>query len=137
MQNRPVVCRECGGRMLYKAGGMYKCEKCGNEDLDDFGRIKQFLEDNGPAPIITICRATGVERDVVDYCLKQGRIEIPNGSKYYVKCENCGTAIRYGRYCSACANELQGKLKIRQEEVGEKPREINPEMAGKMHFLKR
>ena len=58
--SKPVVCECCNGKMVYVHGGMYRCEKCGNEDLDDFGKVKTFLDANGLASAFVISVATGV-----------------------------------------------------------------------------
>ena len=135
--NKPVFCEECGGKLSYRSAGTYVCEKCGHEELDDFGKIKLFLDENGPSPIHMIAKGTGVTRDIIELYLKKGRIEIPEGSKYYLKCEKCGCSIRYGRYCPDCARELSGGIaSLLNEEVGEKPKSANDsKMQGKVHYL--
>ena len=39
-----VVCKECSGVMRYRGGGLYVCEECKHEELDDYGKVRQFLE---------------------------------------------------------------------------------------------
>ena len=134
--NKPVVCEECNRKMVYVHGGMYRCEKCGNEALDDFGKVKTFLEANGPASAFVISVATGVEREVIETFLRQGRVEIPDGSKYYIRCERCGCDIRFGRFCSECVQELAGGIKsLLLAEMGERPKKEY--LSGRMHFLNR
>lgn len=136
-ENKPVTCKICGGKMLPVKSGRYRCDACGNIEVDDFGKIKDFLELNGPTPITVIAMATGVETDIIELYLKRGKVEITEGSKWYLECEKCGCFIRYGRYCPDCARQLAGGIKsVFNEEVGEKPKiEQNIEMKGKMHFL--
>lgn len=66
--------------------------------------------------------------------LRQGRIEIPDGSDTYIKCQKCGTDIRYGRYCPDCmlkiAKSVNGVMWM--EDVGEKPTHKGGE---EMHYL--
>lgn len=66
-------------------------------------------------------------------------MEIPEGSKYYLKCEKCGCSIRYGRFCPDCVRELAGEIKaVFHEDVGEKPKcEPDSDMKGRMHYLNR
>lgn len=137
--NKPIKCDICEGRMLYVASGMYKCKLCGHEVLDDYGKIKEFLENYGPMPSVMIARATGVQPDVIEMLLKTGKVEIPEGSNYYLKCEKCGCSIRYGRFCLSCANGLAGDIKTTmRDDIGERPRqELTSERSGKMHFLRR
>lgn len=135
--NKPVVCEKCKGKLFYKGGGRYECSSCDAFVLDDFGKIKAFLEENGPTPMLVIAQATGVQYEVVEQFLKKGRLEIPEGSKYYLGCEKCGCSIRYGKYCPDCIREVAGGIKaVFHEDVGERPKHMyNAEMAGKMHFL--
>ena len=37
ISNKPVECELCKGKMCYVHSGMYKCNACGHEVLDDFG----------------------------------------------------------------------------------------------------
>ena len=87
VDNKPVQCTKCNGKMKYLQGGMYQCMECGYESLDDFGKVKQFLNENGPTSALIISKATGVNAEIVEMFLKQGRLEIPENSKYYIKCE--------------------------------------------------
>lgn len=135
--NKPVVCEKCKGKMYYVHSGLYRCEKCGHEILDDFGKVKQFLELNGPTPVLAISHATGVDMEIIEMFLRQGRVEIPEGSKYYISCEKCGCSIRYGRFCTECVRELAGGIKaLLFADMGERPKQDNG-MCGKMHFLNR
>lgn len=36
--NRPTYCEKCGGVMVFKGVGEYRCEKCGYLDYDDYGK---------------------------------------------------------------------------------------------------
>ena len=137
--NKYVKCECCGGKLYYVDSGRYKCHSCGNETLDDFGKVKAFLDQCGSAPASVVAQATGVSPEIIEYFLKKGRVEIPEGSKYYLKCERCSCSIRYGRFCVECARELAGSLQAMfNEDIGERPKyEQNPDMAGRMrHFTK-
>lgn len=139
IDNKPIICEKCQGKLFFVGGGRYKCNNCGYEVLDDFGKVKEFLEENGPSPSMVISEKTGVRQDIIDMFLKKGRLEIPEGSPCYIKCEKCGCSIRYGRFCPECIQKLAGGIKvIFNEDMGERPkREIKSDMSGKMHFMKR
>ena len=123
LQHRPLFCEKCGGKMFYQGSGLYQCRDCGAEQMDDFGKIKAFLDANGPTPAVTIAKATGVDRETINYYLRRGRVEIPEGSKFYLKCEKCGCSIRYGRYCPECVKNAADKRGVLlTEEMGERPR---------------
>lgn len=132
--NKPVECEVCKGKMFYVHSGMYSCSSCGHTVLDDFGKVKKYLEENGPTPALGVSYATGVPIEIIEEFLKQGRVEIPDGSKYYIKCEKCGCSIRYGRFCPSCVREIAGGIKsVFCAEMGERPK--REDMSGKMHFL--
>lgn len=132
-------CELCRGRMKYIGGGKYECTSCGTQALDDFGRIKQYLDQNGPTPEAIIAHETGIGMDKIDAYLRRGMVEITNSSNYFLKCEKCGCEIRYGRYCPECARgEIANSLRVSYEDVGERPKaNANSDMSGKMHFLNR
>ena len=131
--NKPVQCEKCKRKVLYVGGEKYRCEICGSETLDDYGKVKEYLEEYGPSPALVVSKATGVYPEIIEMFLKKGRLEIPEGSKYYLKCEKCGCSIRYGRFCPSCVRELTGSIKaLFNEDVGERPKY---EMKGRMHYF--
>ena len=138
-QKKVEKCELCHNRMQYVGGGKYRCNYCGMETLDDFGKIKQFLDQNGPTPQAIIAQQTGISLDKIDSYLRKGMVEIQDGSKFYLSCEKCGCEIRYGRFCPECAkSEVVNNLRGSYQDVGERPRQnYNPEMSGKMHFINR
>ncbi len=132
--NRPIRCGDCRGRMLYVGGGKYECEDCQAQTLDDFGKVKSFLEEYGPMPIFAISEATGVDKDVIEGFLRKGRVEIPEGSRFFLHCEKCGCDIRCGRFCPDCIRAFtKGAAAVFNEDVGEKPKK--PKLSGKMHYF--
>ena len=139
LKDKPIICEKCHDKLYFIGGGRYKCNSCGYEVLDDFGKVKEFLEENGPSPSIIISEKTGVRRDVIELFLEKGRLEIPEGSDYYIKCAKCGCSIRYGRFCPDCTQKLAGGIKVFfNEDMGEKPKsEKKLNMSGKMYFLER
>ncbi len=137
LYERPVFCKVCDKSMTYMYGDIYKCMSCGYEELSDFGKVKMFLEKNGSQTAIAISQATGVSVDYVNELLKEGRIEIPDGSNMYIKCQNCGTDIRYGRYCPDCMVKMTNNIStaLWNAEVGEKPKSATKKQTGVMHIL--
>ncbi|MCH5252675.1 MAG: hypothetical protein J1F22_06850 [Lachnospiraceae bacterium] len=95
-------CPSCSENMIYKGGGRYCCEKCGEEFLTDFGKVKRYLEEHGPTSGVIIARETGVRRKVISDFLREGRVEIKPGTENIPYCASCGIAIRFGTYCAAC-----------------------------------
>lgn len=132
---KPSACSKCGGEVEFRGNGEYRCTVCGNIDLDDFGKVKKFLDANGPTPALVISDNTGVPLDRINMFLRQGRVEIPENSDIYIRCENCGTEIRFGRYCPACASKLSKQLNG-VFEAGEVPKHKGSK-DGKMRFLEK
>lgn len=130
---RPTNCKKCNERYVYKAFGEYLCPKCGYIEFDEYGKIRKYLEDNGPQPAISISMATKIPVSVINQYLREGRLEIPEGSEIFIQCEICKADIRYGRYCPACAAKLSKEFKsaLMPSEIGEEPKRVK----GKMRFI--
>ncbi|MCR5415484.1 MAG: hypothetical protein K6E79_01665 [Pseudobutyrivibrio sp.] len=138
-ERKPTRCSECKGRIRYIGEGKYECFDCGHQEMDDFGRVKEYIDANGPRPAVLISEHTGVPIEVINGMLREGRLEIPDGSPVYVNCESCGCSIRYGRYCPDCIRAKTNNLKgvYFNPDVGEKPRtEVKKKEEGKMRFLR-
>lgn len=134
LESKPVFCKLCHGKMRFVGGGTYQCEDCGAEEMDDFGKVKVYLNEHGPTPIPVIQAETGVKERVLQAFLRKGRLEIPEGSKYYLDCQRCGCSIRYGRYCPECAKVLAGGISVAfSEDMGERPK--TSALEGKMRFI--
>ena len=132
----PVKCDNCGEKVYYRGCGEFECKNCGQLQYDYFGKVKKYLEDHGPTPSGIISQETGVPQDVICRFLKKGRVEIPDGSSIYIKCEKCSCNIKYGRFCPQCAVELAtGVKKVLAEDIGEKPKKQGYEMSGKMQYI--
>lgn len=100
--NRPTYCAECGGVMVYKGLGEYQCEKCGVLDHDDYGKVRNYVEEHAGANAAETAKATGVTQKSIRDMLKEGKLEISQNSAIFLKCEICGALIRSGKYCTKC-----------------------------------
>ena len=125
-------CEKCGSRLVYKYSGIYECEGCHIEVYDDFGRVKKYIEDHGPSSANEISMNTGVDLSTINKFLRLGRVEIPEGSGFYISCNICGAPIRYGKYCMECAvKSANGGAKgTIMDEAGERVKG-----SGRMHYL--
>lgn len=140
IEHRPLFCEKCDGKMRYDGDGEYICQKCGEKQLDDFGKIKKYLEVHPGRNVVEVARDTGVEVEIVGMFLKDGRISIPDGSSLYICCERCGCALRHGRYCQDCVWEIAHQIKgALYEHVGEKPTKSSEdnETPAKMRYYKK
>lgn len=108
--NSQFMCPNCNILMKYKYAGIYVCEKCGAEELNDFGKIKKYLAENGPTNAVELSAKTGVRRSKIGEYLRLGRVEIPENSSVFIHCKGCGVPIRFGNYCANCvrSKNIQG-----------------------------
>lgn len=100
--NRPIECPECGGIMIFKGCGEYRCEKCKYLAYDDYGKVRNYVEQHRGVTAAQAADATGVKQKTIRTMLKESRLEIADGSNTFMKCEMCGVSIRSGRVCSKC-----------------------------------
>lgn len=133
---KPVCCDFCGSSVEYRGAGQYICKKCKEITYDDYGKVRLFVEENGPMPAMVISKATGVSTDIIQNMLHKGKVEIPEGSRYYLQCEKCGRSLKYGKICEDCAKKIGTSV---NEYVGEAPKSTNNSMgmSGKMHYMGR
>lgn len=136
-EDKRVVCPKCKTRYEVVREGVYRCPECGFVEMTSFGKIKTYLTDNGPTSSHTLSEKTGVPIATINKYLRQGRIEIPENSPSFIKCEKCGrTEIRYGRFCPECALSITKQLSVAlsEVEVGEVAKRSR---SGKMHYLQK
>ena len=108
------------GGMRYDSLGEYYCSVCGRRELNDYGKVRKFLDENGSSPAPVIEAATGVPLIVINELLDIGKVQIPNGAAEFLKCQQCGRNITFGRICPNCAQNMSAGLKgAFQDGVGE------------------
>lgn len=106
---RPAACSKCGGELKYTGVGEYDCIKCGNVELDDYGKVRSYIEKNHGATQSQVSEATGVSVNKIRQMLKDEKIEVAAGSHVFLHCESCGAEIRSGKYCTACEAKLKAE----------------------------
>ena len=119
----------------YSGFGHRYCDNCKEFDLRDFDAVRNYIFEHGTATMVEVTMATGVEMKYIEQYLREGRLEIPENSKIFIKCELCNVDIRFGRYCKDCAVKMSKDFKgvLDEYEIGEKPKKTKLE--GKLHFL--
>lgn len=123
--HKPAICARCGGIMRFRGVGEYECEKCGFIMYDDYGKVRNFLEQNGNATVAETAAATGVSQQSINQMLREERFEISTSSKSFLKCEGCGKPIRLGKYCSECAKLVAAAEARRKRDEGADARKEN------------
>lgn len=119
--NIPTYCEKCGGVMVFKGVGEYKCEDCGYVDYDDYGKVRNYIEQNPGATSAAASAATGVSQKSIRGMLKEERLEIASNSSVFLKCEICGEKIRFGRFCRKCETSYHRSM----EEQARADRNVN------------
>ena len=132
LREKPMKCAECGAELQYRGGGEYRCEACGITQLDDFGKVRKYLDEHGPTSYFAISQATGVRRSVIQELLKESRLEVRDSAESFLRCEKCGCTLKSGRFCPDCYQQLNGEMRrvYSAEAMGEKTG-----AQGKMRFV--
>lgn len=102
MLHRPTLCKACGGILVYKGIGEYLCEDCGEQELDDYGKVRNYLEQHRGANAAEISEMTGVSHKAIREMIKDNRFEVIDTRGGYIQCEICGVSIKSGRLCPKC-----------------------------------
>lgn len=123
----PRVCQSCGGVMIYKGVGEYRCEDCNYLDFDDYGKVRAYIEQHKGATTIEIEQHTGVSQKTIRQLLRESRLEIATGSRLFMHCERCKKPIRSGVLCPEC--ELN-QHRMLEEQMRMKRRKGSQDMQG-------
>lgn len=127
------ACPECRKLFLYPGVGPKICQACQSKDESQFSIIRNYLRENGSANAQELELATGIPAKVITGYLRAGRLEIPENSNAFIKCECCGTDIKSGKYCTECATRMHIELTSACVGlIGEKPKSSE-----RMRFLGR
>lgn len=104
-------CKECG--KLFQYDGISKlCYRCRKKDDENFRVVKDFLYENPKETISVVSEETGVSEEKILRYLREGKLEIVGDDPgILLDCEGCGKAIRTGRYCERCAQDMERGFK--------------------------
>lgn len=104
-------CRKCGKIFSYMGGSPY-CQTCRQADEEDFKKVKDYLYRNPGANITQVSVELEISVEKIRRFLKEGRLEITSSEgNMLLECENCGKAIKSGRFCDECERSLAAGLK--------------------------
>lgn len=129
------TCVKCRRLFNYLGYGHFYCPMCRKSDEEDFKKVKDYIFENGVAPAMEVSEKTGISLERINQYLREGRLEIPEGSPIFIKCEMCSVDIRSGRLCPDCASKLSYAMRVEMnfddEQIGPLPKKL----VGKMRFL--
>lgn len=126
------VCKNCRRLFKYYGFGSRYCPECSKIDEEQRDKVKAYIREHGPENKYEIALATGVPEAEIAQYLRDGMLEIPEGSVAYIKCESCGRDIRSGRWCPECAARMSKGQKAVFVSTGDVPKSATQ---GKMRFL--
>ena len=98
-------CKRCR-QMFMHAVGPQLCEACKKLDEEDFLKVRKFVRDFPGASMVETADNTGVSQATIHKYLRDGRLEVAEGSAIAINCEACGARITSGRFCVACSQKL-------------------------------
>lgn len=131
MEYTVEVCKNCRRLFKYYGFGSRYCPECAKIDEEQRDKVRAFIREHGPENKYEISLATGVPESEIAQYLRDGMLEIPEGSAAYIKCESCGRDIRSGRWCPECAARMS-KGQAVLVATGETPKTAGQ---GKMRFF--
>lgn len=101
-------CKSCGKLFNY-IGGAYRnlCPACIDILEDKFQEVKQYVEENAGVTMNEINEKFDVETRQVEKWIREERLCFSEDSPIGIACEKCGKMIKTGRYCPACAQEME------------------------------
>lgn len=124
----------CGEDFEYCGLGIYKCKHCGKEFKNEYGRVRDFVDENGTNyNIEEIAAMTNVPRKLINLFIKDGRFDTVKKQK---RCMICRNPIEKGQYCNRCAlkqikdgfdNDNRKKMHGVMRDAGD--------MKGEMHYI--
>ncbi len=103
----PTNCPDCDGKMEYHGLGEYVCENCGKQMFDDYGKVRNYIEEHPGATQSDVSHGTGVSPGKIKQLLIEERIEVAPDSPIFLHCALCNADIRSGMYCEACARKVK------------------------------
>lgn len=132
------ICQRCGKLFKIDNYNFELCPNCIKIDNEDFEKVRTYLYDHNTATSVEISENVGIPIAQIERYLKNGRLEIPENSPIFIKCEKCGSDIRSGRLCSACSlklsNSMRMEMHITEAQIGETPKK-NKSSESKMYYF--
>lgn len=132
-------CKRCG-KMYSYMGGIPICGECKQKDEEDFIKVRKYLYDKPGTSMHQISEDCEVSIEKITRFLKEGRLEIREGSNIILECEGCGRSIKTGRLCPNCSKQLERDMSRagggNRQETNEEENEDPTKKKGGMRYLR-
>lgn len=128
-------CPRCG--KLFQRFASPICDSCIKSEDEDFLRIKEYINDNPGSSMAIVADGTGVSLKRILKYLKEGRLELAEGSVGELACERCDVPITTGKYCKKCQAALSAEMNELLRKDSPEAKKPAPSSSGiKMHYRK-
>lgn len=98
-------CKNCGRLFNYLTGPRL-CTECKQKLEEKFMEVRNYIRDNPNANISEISETMEVSTVQIHQWIREERLIFSEDSMVTIECENCGAAIRTGRFCEKCKAEV-------------------------------
>lgn len=98
-------CKNCG-RLFNYLSGPRLCTECKQKLEEKFMEVRNYIRDNPHANISEISETMEVSTSQIHQWIREERLIFSEDSMVTIECENCGAAIRTGRFCEKCKAEV-------------------------------
>ena len=129
-------CRKCGKMFNYVSGPPI-CVQCREALEEKFQEVKSYIREHAHSSINDVAEACDVSTNQIRQWLREERLELEGDSGIALTCESCGTAIRSGRFCDKCKNDMANELSdsIKKPVAPAPQKKKDPKENPKMRFL--
>lgn len=114
-----MYCQKCG-KLFTSLHGENLCPPCNAEDRAAKEKIKDYMRENPKASLKEAADATGAPSGSVRRLtmeIMSAKLNSNKNMESVHPCANCGTMIKTGTYCPACATDLLKKAQQNAVEI--------------------
>lgn len=128
---KPGKC-QCGEEYTYAGLGRYVCKRCHSEFLNEYGRVREFVDKYGTNyNMLEVAEITKVPKRLIDIFVKDGRFDTVKRQR---RCAVCHNPIDKGQYCNKCAlRQIKEQLDTPKHVMGSI--HVQDDMKGAMHYI--
>lgn len=101
---------KCCKRLFNYIAGPQMCPACADEMEKKFQQVKGYVYDHKTATLQEISDDNDVSVKQLKQWVREERLSFTDDSPVGLECENCGTMIKTGRFCSNCKGKLNSTL---------------------------